>query len=103
MRIKSKPFGVDELVDFMAASIEKGGFEPLFHHARDNAITDQVGVYTIDTTHTLDQGWETGISPDNENTWHIVQHYPTAIEAAIGHRDWIKKLIENPDITFEKS
>ena len=54
-----------------------------------------VGLFTIDTCYTVDQGWETAVWKGN-NPMIIVGRYATKEEAAQGHNDWCAVCANNP-------
>ena len=67
---------------------------------RDTALNDNVGKIVIDTTNTPDMGWETGVCKDGDN-WIIVEEYTIKEEAEIGHKKWVNKIKENPNVKLK--
>lgn len=58
----------------------------------------EVGEYTVDTCHTRDCGYETGICKDCE--WIIVEYYDNKEDAFIGHERWCNFAKSNPQEAY---
>lgn len=68
---------------------------------RKTALTDVIGKQTIDTCYTPDtQEWETGIKRNGR--WYIVETYEDEEKAKIGHKKWVKKIKQNPEMTLKE-
>lgn len=60
---------------------------------RKNAITDNIGEITVDTSCPSDTGlWETGIRRSKKENWIIVEQYENKKTAKIGHLAWVEKI-----------
>jgi len=60
---------------------------------RNNALTDAINEYVIDTCWTCDCGWETAIIKNNDIK--IVSRYVDDKKAKEGHNKWIDKVKDN--------
>ena len=73
---------------------------------RKDALTTEQGAATIDTMDTVDCGWETGIKPNENTVWVIVERYENKKLAVAGHAKWVERLKNDPnrklkDINYE--
>jgi hypothetical protein len=69
--------------------------------SRKEALTDEVNGFIIDTCFTYDTNkYETGITRDNDK-WFIVEYYETKELAEIGHRNWVKKCSDDPNLELK--
>ena len=65
----------------------------------DKVGRDVIGDYTIDTSDTVDQGYETAIWKDNGDII-IVERYPNKMRAEIGHSKWCEFAKTNPKFVY---
>lgn len=74
---------MENFFDFLAEALENFSkdieIKQVGHHF--------VGDYTVDTTKTLEKGWETAIWKHFDNII-VVQRYPDRESAEIGHKIW---------------
>ena len=65
----------------------------------DKVGNDVIGDYTIDTSDTVDQGYETAMWKDNGDII-IVERYPNKMRAEIGHSKWCEFAKTNPKFVY---
>ena len=65
----------------------------------DKVGRDVIGEQTIDTSDTVDQGYETAIWKDNGDII-IVERYPNKMRAEIGHSKWCEFAKTNPKFVY---
>ena len=72
-----------------------GKFDGTVERFRSEAMITRLSKHTVDTTNTVDMGWETGIEPKGK-PWVIVEYYKNRKDAEKGHAKWVKILKNNP-------
>ena len=65
----------------------------------DKVGNDVIGDYTIDTSDTVDQGYETAMWKDNGDII-IVERYPNKMRAEVGHSKWCEFAKTNPKFVY---
>lgn len=65
----------------------------------DKVGHDIIGNYTIDTSDTVDQGYETAMWKDDGDII-IVERYPNKMRAEIGHSKWCEFAKTNPKFVY---
>ena len=65
----------------------------------DKVGNDIIGDYTIDTSDTVDQGYETAMWKDDGDII-IVERYPNKMRAEIGHSKWCEFAKTNPKFVY---
>ena len=65
----------------------------------DKVGNDIIGNYTIDTSDTVDQGYETAMWKDDGDII-IVERYPNKMRAEIGHSKWCEFAKTNPKFVY---
>ena len=79
----------EQLMNFLEALFSGQEFRS------DPVGNDTVNDYIIDTCHTLDCGYETGVCKGS-GAWIIVQRYPDRESAEKGHKIWQAICAANP-------
>lgn len=65
----------------------------------DKVGNDIIGNYTIDTSDTVDQGYETAMWKDDGDII-IVERYPNKMRAEVGHSKWCEFAKTNPKFVY---
>lgn len=65
----------------------------------DKVGNDVIGDYTIDTSDTVDQGYETAMWKDNGDII-IVERYPNKMRTEVGHSKWCEFAKTNPKFVY---
>ena len=65
----------------------------------DKVGNDVIGDYTIDTSDTVDQGYETAMWKDDGDII-IVERYPNKMRAEVGHSKWCEFAKTNPKFVY---
>ena len=65
----------------------------------DKVGNDIIGIYTIDTCDTVDQGYETAMWKGDGDII-IVERYPNKMRAEVGHSKWCEFAKTNPKFVY---
>lgn len=65
----------------------------------DKVGNDVIGDYTIDTSDTVDQGYETAMWKGDGDII-IVERYPNKMRAEVGHSKWCEFAKTNPKFVY---
>lgn len=84
---------LDELFGAMAVISDGGNYRKKLEE-RGEILNTKIGRYEIDSCNTLDCGYETAISADENLV--IVERYSNKEEMKIGHEKWCEFCKKNP-------
>ena len=84
---------MDSLLDLMFGIMNND------YSKADKVGNDIIGDYTIDTSDTVDQGYETAMWKDDGDII-IVERYPNKMRAEVGHSKWCEFAKTNPKFVY---
>jgi hypothetical protein len=78
----------------MCADVKAGkSFDEMMAAAYATRMNERVGDITIDTTDTIDAGWETAlVHEDKDGGISIAENYETEEAPIIGHKKWVERV-----------